>query len=289
MVLQVHTQKPIWLRILQFPLTRLVVLGTIIFFSMTTNNGFMEQFRPTPALSITVTFGMVLFGMAVYVAWGRFIERREVTELSLAGSGREWAVGALIGAGLYCISAVVLMGLGMYHVEGLNPWTYLIPAIAMALSSGAFEELLFRGVLFKSIEEMAGSWIALVISSLVFGFVHLLNPGGTIEGAVYISIEAGLLLAAAYLVTRRLWLAMGFHMAWNYTQSAIFSGVVSGGVTDPGLIQSRIEGPELLTGGSFGLESSIIALVVCTTAGVVLLLIAIRRGHILPPPWKRGV
>jgi hypothetical protein len=47
MVLQVHTQKPIWLRILQFPLTRLVVLGTIIFFSMTTNNGFMEQFRPT--------------------------------------------------------------------------------------------------------------------------------------------------------------------------------------------------------------------------------------------------
>lgn len=285
---QVQTPKPIWLRILQFPLTRLVVLGALIFFTMTTNNGFMERLKPTPALSIVVTLGMILFGMAVYLAWGRFIERRAVTELALAGSGREWAVGALIGAGLYAASAVVLMGLGMYHIEGLNPWTYLIPALAFVLSSGAFEELFFRGVLFKSIEDMAGSWIALVISSLVFGFTHLLNPAGTIEGAIYISIEAGLLLAAAYLVTRRLWLAMGFHMAWNYTQSAIFSGVVSGGVTDPGLIQARIEGPDLLTGGSFGLESSIIALVLCTSMGVVLLIIAIRRGHMLPPPWKRG-
>lgn len=287
MAMSDHASRPVWLRVLQVPLVRLLVLGPIVFFTMTTNNGFMEQFKATPALSIAVTIGMILFAMAAYVAWGRFIERREVTELSLPGSGREWAMGALIGAGLYAASAVVLMGLGMFHIDGLNPWTYLIPALAFVLSSGAFEELFFRGVLFKSIEDMAGSWIALAISSLVFGFVHLLNPGGTIEGAIYISIEAGLLLAAAYLLTRRLWLAMGFHMAWNYTQSAVFSGIVSGGVSDPGLIRARIEGPDLLTGGSFGLESSIIALVLCTSIGVVLLWIAIRRGHILPPPWKR--
>ncbi len=63
-----------------------------------------------------------------------------------------------------------------------------------------------------------------------------------------------MLLAAAYTLTRRLWLSIGFHMAWNYTQSAIFSGIVSGGVTDPGLIRSNIRGPDVLTGGSFGLE-----------------------------------
>ncbi len=279
---------PFWLRILQFPLTRLVILGPIVFFAMARNNGFMERLKPTPALSVAVTLGMVLFAVAVYLLWGRFVERRVVTELSLAGSGREWAAGALIGAGLHAAGVVVLMMLGMYHIEGLNPWTYLIPAIAMALSTGAFEELLFRGVLFRSVEDLAGSWVALVISSLAFGLIHVLNPAGTLEGAIYISVEAGLLLAAAYLVTRRLWLAMGFHMAWNYTQSAVFSGVVSGGVTDPGLIQKRIEGPDLLTGGSFGLESSIIALVLCTTTGVILLIIAVRRGHMRPPPWKRG-
>ncbi len=106
-------------------------------------------------------------------------------------------------------------------------------------------------------------------------------------GAVYIGVEAGLLLSAAYLVTRRLWICMGFHMAWNYFQSAVFSGVVSGAVSDPGLLKATIEGPELLTGGAFGMEHSVIALVFCTSAGVILLMTAIRRGHMMPPMWKR--
>jgi membrane protease YdiL (CAAX protease family) len=230
---------------------------------------------------------MALAALAVYYAYGRIIERREVTELSTPGMGREWATGALIGAGLITGCVLILLALGLYRIEGLNPVSFLIPALAMAISAGTFEELFFRGVIFKSVEDMAGSWIALIVSSLVFGFVHLLNPAGTIVGAVYISIEAGLLLAAAYLLTRRLWLAMGVHMAWNYTLSAIYSGIVSGGVSDPGLIRGVFEGPQLLTGGSFGLESSVFALVLCTGAGIVMAVLAHRRGHFLPPPWMR--
>jgi membrane protease YdiL (CAAX protease family) len=205
----------------------------------------------------------------------------------LRGAGREWATGALIGARLISGCVLILLVLGMYRVEGLNPVSFLLPALAMAISSGTFEELFFRGVLFKSAEDLAGSWIALVLSSLVFGFVHLLNPEGTITGAICISIEAGLLLAAACLLTRRLWIGMGVHMAWNYTLSAVFSGVVSGGVSDPGLLKSTFQGPDLLTGGSFGLESSIFALVLCTGAGIVMAILAHRRGHFLPPPWKQ--
>jgi hypothetical protein len=91
------------------------------------------------------------------------------------------------------------------------------------------------------------------------------------------SIEAGLLLSAACLVTRRLWICMGFYMSWNDFQSAVFSGFVSGGVAEPGLFKARLEGPEFLTGGSFGMEHSAVALVYCTTVGVILLMIAIRR------------
>lgn len=80
---------------------------------------------------------------------------------------------------------------------------------------------------------------------------------------------------------------MGFHMAWNDFQSAVFSGVVSGSVSDPGLLKARIEGPELLTGGTFGMEHSIVALVLCTTAGVLLLRNAIRRCHLMQPMWAR--
>lgn len=282
-----HSPQPVWLRILRSPLLRLIVLGPALFLMMMQSNWFMETFKDRPLISIGVTVCMALAALVLYYAYGRIVEGREVTELSTPGMGREWATGALIGAGLITGCVRILLGFGMYRIDGLNPSTFLIPAVALAISSGTFEELFFRGVIFKSVEDMVGSWIALILSSLVFGFVHLLNPAGTIVGAVYISIEAGLLLAAAYLLTRRLWLAMGVHMAWNYTLSAIYSGVVSGGVSDPGLIRGTFEGPELLTGGSFGLESSILALVLCTGAGIVMAVLAHRRGHFLPPPWMR--
>ena len=280
--------RPLWLRALQFPLTRVILLGAVILFLMGWTESRIQVFADNPVIGVAIAIAMALVMMAGYLAWGRFIERREVTELSPAGAGREWAIGALLGAGLYTGCVMLLMLLGMYRVEGLNPLAFMIPAAAMAVKSGVFEELLFRAVLFQSVEQMAGSWIAIIVSSLVFGLLHLINPGATLAGAIYIAIEAGLLLAAAYLVTRRLWLAIGFHMAWNYVQSAVFSGIVSGGVTLPGLFQARIEGPDFFTGGSFGMEQSVFALLLCTTAGVVLLVMAQRRGHLMPPPWKRG-
>lgn len=285
----VHPENPTlpaWLRVLQLPLVRLVFLGGSLFYLMMIAEKNLERFKGSPLLAIIVIVGLGLLAIAIYMAYGRFIERRPVTELSLSGSGWEWASGVLLGAGLYSVCVLILVMLGVYRVDGLNPWTFLIPSVAMALKSGLFEELVFRGVLFRSVEDMFGSWISIFVSAFVFGFLHLLNPAGTITGGIFISIEAGLLLAAAYLVTRRLWICFGFHMAWNYVQSGVYSGTVSGSVNEPGLIRDTIQGPELLTGGSFGMEQSVVALVLCTTAGVILLIVAVRRGHIVPPPWK---
>jgi membrane protease YdiL (CAAX protease family) len=279
--------RPLWLRIVQFPLVRVVVLGGGLFYLMAWTEGRLQAIKHSPLLGAAIALGMGLVAMAIYLAYARLVERRAATELSPPGAGREWAIGALIGAGLYIACVLILMLLGIYRIEGMNPISFLIPAIAMAVKSAIFEELVFRGVLLKSVEDMLGTWVAVILSSATFGFLHLLNPDATIGGAIYITIEAGLLLAGAYLVTRRLWMCIGFHMAWNYVQSAVFSGIVSGGVTEPGLIRDTITGPDLLTGGSFGMERSVVALVLCTTMGVILLLMASRRGHILPPPWKR--
>lgn len=251
--------RPLWLQLLQFPLTRLVILGPAIFYLMAWTEARIQNFDSILLAGVAVSIIMSLVGMAVYAAWGRIIERRKVSELSLPGAGREWLAGALMGAGLYAACVAILMVIGMYRIEGLNPFSYMIPAMAMAVKSSVFEELMFRGILFRSVEDMAGSWIAIIVSSLVFELLHLLNPGATLAGAVYICIEAGLLLAAAYLVTRRLWIAIGYHLLWNYVQSAVFSGVVSGGVSLPGLLQARIEGPTFFTGGSFGMEQSVVA------------------------------
>ena len=281
--------KPaLWLRIAQFPLTRLILLGGALFYMMGLSNGFMDKFSKTPLLSIAAAAAMAALALVVYFAFARFIERRPVSELGLRGMGWELGAGLLIGSLLYTACVSILIVLGVYRIDGLNPWYFVIPAVAMALSSGVFEELVFRGVLFRSVEDVFGSWISLAVSSAVFGLVHLFNPAATLVGAIFISIEAGLLLAAAYMLTRRLWLSIGFHISWNYTQSAIFSGIVSGGVSDPGLIRSNIKGPAVLTGGSFGLESSVIAFMLCTATGIVLLIMAVRRGKIVPPFWKRS-
>lgn len=283
-----HSGQPIWLRVIRFPLVRLVVLGAALFYMMMWNNNFMSVYADRPLVAIAITIGMGLAALAVYIGYGRLVEGREVTELSTQGMFKEWSTGALIGAALIVSCILILAVLGMYRVEGLNPISFMLPAVAMAISAGIFEELVFRGVLLKSVEDFAGSWIALLVSSLVFGLTHLLNPNGTLVGAVYISIEAGLLLGGAFLLTRRLWLAMGVHMLWNYLQSAVFASVVSGGDSDPGLFKSVFEGPDLLTGGGFGVESSIFALILCTVTGIVMVAMAYRRGHMLPPSWSRN-
>lgn len=273
--------------ILRSPPARILVLGFILLVMMGLNGDVMTSYAGEPVKSVKHIMALAIAGFAVYIGFAHFVEQRVAAELALKGMGRELGIGLFIGAGLYATCELILMALGIYRIDGLNPLSFMIPAIAMALSSGIFEELLFRGVLFRSVETWFGSWTALVVSSLVFGLTHLLNPHGTLEGALFIAVEAGILLGAAFMLTRRLWLSMGFHVAWNYTQSAIFSGIVSGNEPSQGLVRSTINGPDLLTGGSFGVESSVLALLLCTTTGIVMLVMAARRGKIVPPIWKQ--
>jgi uncharacterized protein len=275
-------------RIFRSPLVRIVVLGFVLLMMMSLNTDVMTSYAEDPVKEVQHIVALAIAGLAVYRAYARFIEQRSVSELALPGMGRELGIGLLVGAGLYAACELILMALGIYRINGLNPPSFMIPAIAMALSAGVFEELLFRGVLFGAVEKWFGSWAALVVSSLVFGLTHLINPQSTLEGALFIAVEAGILLAAAYMLTRRLWLSIGFHVAWNYTQSAIFSSIVSGNDAAQGLIRSTISGPDCLTGGNFGVESSILALVLCTTTGIVMLVMAAKRGKIVPPIWKRS-
>jgi uncharacterized protein len=276
-------------RILSSPPARVLVLGFILLVMMVLNSDVMTSYAGEPVKSVQHIMALAIAGFAVYLGFAHFVEQRTASELSPKDMGRELGIGLFIGAALYAACELILMALGIYRIDGLNPLNFMIPAIAMALSSGIFEELLFRGVLFRSVETWFGSWAALVVSSLVFGLTHLMNPHGTLEGALFIAVEAGILLGAAFMLTRRLWLSMGFHVAWNYTQSAIFSGIVSGNEASQGLIRSTIKGPDLLTGGSFGVESSVLALLLCTTTGIAMLIMAARRGRIVPPIWKRPV
>lgn len=280
--------RPLWLRILQFPLIRIVVLAPMLFVLMGISNGFWGgQFADRPLLAIGSAAVMAMLAIVVYSAFVRVIERRPVSELARAPLARELGGGLLGGAGLYTLCVLILMALGVYRVDGINPFLLILPSVAMAISSSVFEELLHRGVIFRNVEELAGSWIALLVSALIFGLRHLGNPEGTLIGALAITVEAGLLLAALFILTRRLWLSIGFHMGWNFVQSGIYSGSVSGAFEQPGLFKATLEGPEFLTGGSFGMEGSVVAFGLCTATGLLVLYRAARRGHLFPSRFGR--
>lgn len=273
--------------VLRFPLVRIPLLGGLLFLAMGLSNGFQAKYAEAPLTALALVLGMVTLALAVYAAFVRFVEGRPVSELALSGMGKEFGTGLLLGLGLYTACILILLLLGYYRIGGLNPLQFLLPVIPMAISSAFLEELIHRGVLFRVIEEYLGSWIALIATSAFFGYRHLGNEDATLVGAVFIAVEAGVLLAAAYMLTRKLWLSIGFHMAWNYTQAAIFSGTVSGVEMPPGLVAATIDGPELLTGGKFGVEASVIAFAICSATGLILLTMAIQRGKIVPPLWSR--
>jgi membrane protease YdiL (CAAX protease family) len=115
-----------------------------------------------------------------------------------------------------------------------------------------------------------------------------LNPGATVVSTVAIALEAGVLLAAAYALTRNLWFPIGLHLGWNFTAGGICGESVSGGAAGKGIFSVSLAGRPLLTGGKFGPEASLIAIAVCLALAIVLLLLAVRNGRWVPMQRRRA-
>lgn len=281
---------PHWiLRALGFPPVVMGLLYVVLTYLYLAGYFYRTSFTQGPLQGLGASAMSCAMMLALYAGIGVAIERRTVDDLAVPRMLPELAAGLLAGFGLYTACILVLMALGVYRAEGLNAWAILLPGMAAPLATGVFEELLFRGGVFRLAEKWFGTWIALVVSSLVFGFVHLENDAATMQGILSISVWAGILLAATYILTGRLWLGIGLHAAWNYTQGTVYSGIVSGNATPAsGLVKSSMQGPTWLTGGAFGVEASLVALVLCSGVGVAMLVLAARRGRIVPPLWARN-
>jgi uncharacterized protein len=216
----------------------------------------------------------------------RFIERKPFSDFSLSGAIKEYGLGVAIGAGAMSLTIGVIAAFGGYQIVGTNGSRILIAVLSMAIISGVFEEVLIRGVVFRFLEQWLGSVAALVLSAFLFGVLHLANPGASWLAAIAIALEAGIMLGAVYMLTRRLWAAIGLHMAWNATQGGIYGVKVSG--TDvEGLLISEARGSDLLTGGAFGAEASLPAILICTSIGLYILWLAYKKGRFISPSWHR--
>src|SRR5262249_28757908 len=150
-------------------------------------------------------------------------------------------------------------------IDGWGSATGALALLGFTVAAAVTEELIFRGVLFRIIEGRIGTWLALALTGLLFGMSHLFNAHATVWGALAIAVEAGGMLGAAYVATRNLWVPIGLHFAWNFAEGGIFGTDVSGTNTPAGLLHGVLSGPTALSGGEFGPEASVYALL----AGVV--------------------
>jgi hypothetical protein len=243
---------------------------------------------PAPALVWPAALlGAAAFA-AVYVALTRWIEKRTATELALRPAPRELALGVVVGAAAFSLAIGALAVGGLYAVRGGSGLGATGTAFGVGVVSGVGEEILFRGILFRRLSAVVGTYGALGGSSLLFGASHLANQGATVWGALAIAVEAGLMLGLAYVVTGRLWLPIGIHAAWNYVQGGVFGVAVSGNdVGGSALTSTPVAGRDALTGGGFGVEASPAAVVVCLAVSAVLWALARRRGLVVPPAWRR--
>lgn len=223
-----------------------------------------------------VAAALCVAGYRLYV---RKVERSAVEVFARAGAGRELGLGLLLGAGLFLAVIGVLAAAGAWQLTGSNAWTAILVPLTELTLVALFEEILFRAILLRNIERSLGTWAAIAISSLVFGLAHVPNANVT-PLAIGVTIVAGVWLAGAYLATRRLWLAVGMHFAWNFMSDAVFS-LTTSGHPGKGMLQGRTGGPAWLSGGAYGVEASLVTLVVLAAASVALLAVARRRGHLL--------
>jgi hypothetical protein len=229
---------------------------------------------------------LAIVTLVAYLASVKWIERRAATELGPRDAPVALLAGVLTGVALMSLVVGILWAAHVFQPSGRGAFSALGRGFVYMLAVAVREEILYRGLVFRLCAKLTGTWAALAISGLYFAAWHAANPGATLPGVLADAL-AGVWLAAAYAATRQLWLPIGLHLGWNFAQGPLFGAAVSGHDIGPSLIQGRLSGPAILTGGDYGLEASAVGLAVVSFATLVMVLRLARMKMAEPPDWRR--
>ncbi|MCD0464254.1 CPBP family intramembrane glutamic endopeptidase [Flavobacterium sp. ENC] len=278
-------------KIFNFPVTK-IILALIVFMAFV----IIGQQIAAKLLGMTALDkdfrnlfkGIFVSALAVtsYILFFTYYEKRAVTELSSKRLAQNLIIGTLTGFGLQALTILVIYISGGFSVVAVNPVSFILIPLTVAFTIAIIEEILVRGIVFRIIEEKLGTYIALSISAVLFGALHMANPNSTLLSGLCITF-AGFLLGTAFVYSRNLWFPITLHFAWNFTQSGIFGAITSGNEKTKSVLESKIQGSVLLTGGEFGPEGSIQANVFCLIGAIVLLALSHKENKIMAPYWKK--
>ncbi|MGG2933013.1 type II CAAX endopeptidase family protein [Bacillus pacificus] len=221
---------------------------------------------------------LLTFGGAILILfiWIRFVEKRPFSSIGFWKEKwmRKYLKGALIGFVFISIPVILLLLMGSVKLQVQHITSTVIVGILGSLIAfliqGATEEIIVRGWLFPVLSIRSRIWVGIIVTSFLFGFLHLLNPGITILSISNI-ILVGVYAALYVLKEDGLWGICAWHSIWNWAQYNVYGFAVSGtNVYSTPIFKSITNGPEMLHGGTFGIEGSIITTIMLSIASIVL-------------------
>ena len=243
-----------------------------------------EVFADNCSAPVAIIAGVVMsVGMLLIYALSFRLGGDRVPDLPLKSLLSSTLKGFGICAAYFVVVVGVLFALGVYRVNSIGiSFMDILLWLSFFLLIAVGEEMIFRGFLFRWIDRRFGFVAALVVSAFIFGLVHWSQ--GDFLSAMAIAVEMGILVGAAYRYSGDLWLPIGMHWGWNFTQGNIFGFSVSGTDAGPSLIKPTLEGPQWLTGGAFGAEATVVATIIGLGLGLWFTMQVIRRQRQQPAP-----
>lgn len=220
---------------------------------------------------------IVGYGLIVWLERRRPFELRRPICMS--------ALGLVIGSALMCLIIGLVYAFGGIRFTGVReelPWAMLF---TVSIAPAVADEILNRGVMFRYLEQIFGTWAALVVSAIMFGVAHLANPRVGVWEFLAITIEAGFLFGLLYVLFRSLWLVIGVHVAWSFVRGPVFGSGTSNVMGHESWMVSEPVGHALLSGGAVGVEASAIATLLSIAVVLWLVREVRKRGAVAPPFW----
>ncbi|MCF8262561.1 MAG: CPBP family intramembrane metalloprotease [Melioribacteraceae bacterium] len=279
-------------RIILHPFTRLLIALAIVFVTLIflgISNSWIENLISAQLYSYYFYFHIILSITAVtliYRLYTKTVENREARELSFQNFIDEIAIGFTLAFLMISSIVFVLWAVGSYKIVQINTVENFIFTLFDQLKTGFLEELIFRVVIFKITEEWFGSKIAIIIQGLLFGLAHSGNSGASLFVIAGLVLFYSLFFASAFMVTRRIWFVMSIHWSWNLFQAG-FWGINNSGNPKPSLFTAEMSGPDWLTGGEWGAEASVLAMLLMMVFGILLWTKVKQMNEVILPKWKR--
>ncbi|GLR17503.1 type II CAAX endopeptidase family protein [Portibacter lacus] len=280
-------------KVLYFPITKIVLgigicLAVLIGIQDFISKPILQSLISSKPISDTIVnyFSVVVLLTSYYFLF-KFYEKRKITELSRKNLILELFGGFLLGFSILSLVILILYALGYYQVISFSGFSYFLAPFSFLVIAALIEEIFFRAILYRILENWIGTYIALAIISVLFELPHIFNDNVTI-----LSVLLGLLFGFAhgimYTYTGRVWLPFAFHLGWNFAQP--FYGSNLSGLEDIGaILKGKFEGPELITGSIYGIEDSILSISFLFILCTVFLYLSIKANKIKPFQSKKSL